>query len=79
MKKDKLYEKIKNNPQNIKFIEITALLKHYGFILERQKGSHKIYKRGEILVNIQKIKGEVKPYQTKQVILAIEESLRECD
>lgn len=75
MKADKLFNKIKNNTQNVKFKEIKTLLKHYKFTLERQKGSHRIYKRENILVNIQNIKGEVKPYQVKQVILAIEELL----
>lgn len=76
MKQCKLFEKIKNNPRNIKFDEIKALLKLYGFTLQRQKGSHQIYKMGNILVNIQKVNGKIKPYQVKQVILAIEESLR---
>lgn len=76
MKQFKLFDKIKNNPQNTKFDEIKALLRHYGFILQRHKGSHQIYKKDNILVNIQKVKGEIKPYQVKQVILAIEESLR---
>lgn len=75
MKEDKLFNKIKNNPKNVKFSEIKTLLNRYNFALERQKGSHQIYKKGNILVNIQKIKGDVKPYQVKQVILAIEESL----
>lgn len=76
MKEYKLFKKIKNNPRNIKFDEIKALLKFYGFTLQRQKGSHQIYKKDNVLVNIQKVKGEIKPYQVKQVILAIEESLR---
>ncbi|MFH1452927.1 MAG: type II toxin-antitoxin system HicA family toxin [Armatimonadota bacterium] len=76
MKEEKLLNKIKNNPKSVKFNEIELLLKCYGFALQRQKGSHRIYKKGNILVNIQRIKGEVKPYQVKQVILAIEEILR---
>lgn len=42
---ERLYEKIKKNPKNVKFEEIDKLLvNHGGFIPRNGKGSHCIYK-----------------------------------
>jgi predicted RNA binding protein YcfA (HicA-like mRNA interferase family) len=73
MKKKKLYEKILSNPKNIKFKDIETLIFAFGFQLSRINGSHHIYHHPDIpdLINLQNKKGEVTPYQVKQVIALI--------
>ncbi len=73
MKKQKLYEKIISNPKNVKFREMETLIFAFGFQLSRINGSHHIYHHPEIpdLINLQNKKGEVTPYQVKQVIALI--------
>jgi predicted RNA binding protein YcfA (HicA-like mRNA interferase family) len=44
-KKEKLLQKILNNPQDVRFEELDALLKHFGFECRRVRGDHFIYKR----------------------------------
>ncbi|WP_368863410.1 type II toxin-antitoxin system HicA family toxin [Staphylococcus hominis] len=43
--KDKLFEKLKRNPSNIKLKDFERLLKKFGFIINKSngKGSHFIY------------------------------------
>ncbi len=76
MRKDKRFQKIKNNPYNVDFKEAMQLLKDFGFILERIKGSHHIFRHPLTLhkVNLQKDKsGKAKPYQIKQILKIIQE------
>lgn len=50
---ERLYEKIKSNPKDVKFEDIDKLLVRYGGFLKREgKGSHFIYKHPD-LTNIQ--------------------------
>ena len=73
MKKQKLYEKIISNPKNVKFKQMETLIFAFGFQLSRINGSHHIYDHPDIpdLINLQNKKGEVTPYQVKQVIALI--------
>ena len=50
------------------------LVEAYGFSLERISGSHHIFVHPDIpeLVNLQKVGGEAKPYQIKQVLKLVE-------
>ena len=70
-----ILEKIKHNPNNVRFNELCKLCEHY-FGSHRQSGSsHRIYKTpwiGDPRINIQNCKGRVKTYQVKQVLSAIE-------
>ncbi|MFQ5588828.1 MAG: toxin HicA [Nitrospiria bacterium] len=63
------------NPKEVRFTDIQKVCEHY-FGKPRQSGtSHCIYKTpwpGNPRVNIQNHKGKAKPYQVKQVLLAIE-------
>ena len=74
MKPEKILLKILSNTKNIKFNEFVILIEAFGFILDRVSGSHNIYKKTIIpeLINIQNVKGEVKPYQVKQFLSLIE-------
>lgn len=53
---------------NIRFTDLTALLRRLGFS-ERIKGGHHIFFRPEIeeIINLQPKGSEAKPYQVKQV------------
>ena len=63
------------NPRGIRFNDLKKICEHY-FGAPRQSGtSHRIYKTpwpGDPRVNIQNHKGKAKPYQVRQVLLAIE-------
>ncbi|RLA22346.1 MAG: toxin HicA [Gammaproteobacteria bacterium] len=71
----KIVEEMKANPKGIRFSELQKVCVFY-FGRARQSGSsHCIYKTpwlGDPRVNIQNSKGKAKPYQVKQVLLAIE-------
>ena len=68
-------KQFKNNPKDVKFVELCKVCEFY-FGKARQSGSsHRIYKtpwQGDPRVNIQNYKGKAKIYQVKQVIKAIE-------
>ena len=71
----KILEQMKENPKGVRFSELQKVCEHY-FGKPRQSGSsHCIYKTpwpGDPRINIQNDKGNAKPYQVKQVLLAIE-------
>ena len=50
------------------------MVEGFGFRLDRVAGSHHIFVHPDIpeLVNLQKVKGEVKPYQIRQFLRLIE-------
>ncbi len=68
-------KQFKNNPKDVKFVELCKICEFY-FGKPRQSGSsHRIYKtpwQGDPRVNIQNYKGKAKAYQVKQVLKAIE-------
>ena len=73
-----IHEKLKqfkNNPKDVKFVELCKVCEFY-FGKPRQSGSsHRIYKtpwQCDPRVNIQNYKGKAKAYQVKQVLKAIE-------
>ncbi len=71
----KIRKEMKANPKGVRFSDLQKICEHY-FGKPRQSGSsHCIYKMpwpGDPRVNIQNNKGKAKPYQVKQVLLAIE-------
>lgn len=70
-----ILEQMKTHPKGVRFTELQKVCEHY-FGKPRQRGSsHCIYKTpwpGDPRVNIQNHNGKAKPYQVKQVLLAIE-------
>jgi len=66
---------MKQNPKNVRFVDLCKLCEKY-FGEPRNRGSsHKIYKtpwQGDPRINIQNRKGKAKAYQVKQVLLALE-------
>lgn len=67
-------QKILRNAQNVKFNDMVILIEAFGFRLSRIKGSHHIFVHPEVqeLVNIQNVKGQVKPYQIRQFFKLVE-------
>ncbi len=70
-----LYEKALRKPGSLKFREICALAEGVGFRLDRTRGSHHIFVHDspKMLLNRQKVKGQAKPYQVKQLLALIKE------
>jgi hypothetical protein len=70
-----ILESMKRNPKGVRFTDLCKLCDKY-FGLPRQSGSsHRVYKtpwKGDPRINIQNSKGKAKPYQVKQVLLAID-------
>jgi predicted RNA binding protein YcfA (HicA-like mRNA interferase family) len=46
-RRDKLFEKMRNTPDKIRFSEVEALLIHEGFVLFNARGSHRTYHRAD--------------------------------
>lgn len=71
----KLLKEMKASPKGVRFKDLQKVCLHY-FGNPRQSGSsHCIYKTpwpGDPRVNIQNHKGKAKPYQVRQVLLAVE-------
>ena len=72
---DKKNEKIRRNPNNVKFQEFVTWLEDNGFSLDRVSGSHPIFVHPviETPLNVQKKKDSTaKAYQVKQAIKMID-------
>jgi predicted RNA binding protein YcfA (HicA-like mRNA interferase family) len=46
-RREKLLDKIRLSPRNVRFSEIEALLRYEGFVLFNQRGSHRTYHRAD--------------------------------
>ena len=73
-RRQKLIEKIKNNPAGVRFQEICRLAEQLGFTNRGGKGSHIVYEKDgvEEILTFQNRKGMAKPYQVKQLLAVIE-------
>ncbi len=73
-KKDKLLDKVKQNPKGLRFSEFEALLTLCGWICDHQTGSHRIwYSPEKARLSIQPTKNnEAKEYQVKQFLSLLE-------
>ncbi len=74
MNKRKLLKRISQNPKNVWFLEMVALVEAFGFRLSRVNGSHHIFTHAAIpeLVNLQEVGGQAKPYQIRQFLRLVE-------
>ena len=76
---DKLLEKARTNPHNLRLQEAVRLAEHLGFV-HRSGGKHPhVLKRPGLLttLNFQELGGFVKPYQVKQMLSAIDRLISE--
>jgi predicted RNA binding protein YcfA (HicA-like mRNA interferase family) len=70
----KILAKILAGSKNISFDDFVALVEGFGFRLSRVSGSHHIFIHTSVkeLVNLQNVKGQVKPYQIRQFMDLVE-------
>jgi predicted RNA binding protein YcfA (HicA-like mRNA interferase family) len=72
----KLYLKAMNNPRGLRFAEFTALIEAFGFVLDRQRGSHRIYAREDVreFVNVQPQRdGKAKAAQVESFLALVQQ------
>lgn len=71
----KTLDQMRREPANVRFIDLKSVCEAY-FGKSRQAGtSHAIFKTpwvGDPRINIQGSKGKAKPYQVRQVLIAIQ-------
>jgi len=72
-KKEKLFERIKNNPNGVRFSELKQLLISENFVLDRVSGSHHIFRNNDVVFVIPMHKNQVKSIYVKRVVEIIEE------
>ena len=74
VKAQKILQKVLSGSKNIAFADFVVLVEAYGFHLSRVRGSHHIFVHPGVreLVNLQDVKGQVKPYQVKQFMSLVE-------
>ncbi len=74
MKRKAFFLRILRNQNNVRFLKFTQLVEAFGFLLDRTDGSHYIYQHPGVreIVNLQKVKGQVKPYQIRQFLKIVE-------
>ena len=66
---------MQRNPAGIRFNELSKVCDHFFGEPRKSGSSHRVYKTpwaGDPRVNIQNARGKAKPYQVRQVLLAIE-------
>ena len=71
----KLLDQMRREPANVAFADLQKVCQAYFGKPRQGGGSHAIFKTpwpGDPRVNIQNARGKAKPYQVKQVLLAIE-------
>jgi hypothetical protein len=70
-----LLARARANPAALKFHEACTLAEGFGWLVIRQRGSHRIFKRPgtRLLLNLQEVSGMAKPYQVRQLLAAIDE------
>lgn len=66
----KLLDKARRSPAGLRFSELCKLAEAFGFVFQRQKGSHKIYSNDRIrqMMNFQDDHGRAKAYQVRQLL-----------
>jgi len=73
--RDKLLEKIRNNPRQVRFEDLDSLLRQYGFARRQPRGgsSHYVYTCGPVVITIARHKPYVHSKAVKQVLEFIEQ------
>jgi len=75
-RKQKLYRRLLNYPKNIHFDDFISVIEAFGFVRDRSKGSHQVYKHAAVpdkFLTLQPDKNhQAKPYQIKQFLSLVE-------
>ena len=80
----KILDQMRREPANVRFSDLARVCRDYFGKLRQSGSSHAIFKTpwaGDPRINIQDDKGKAKPYQVRQVLLAIQklEDMRNAD
>lgn len=70
--REKLLARIRNNPNDVTFADLTSALEGLGFSLVRTKGSHHYYRVGTRTVNVPRHGDKVKAYVVEQALEALD-------
>jgi len=71
---EKLYRRIEQNPKNVAFNDLLRVAKAFGFVLDRTRGSHHVFRHPAAgsRLNLQPDGKNAKPYQVRQFLGQIE-------
>ena len=73
-KKEKLLSDALANPGGLSFDDFCTLMKHQGWCLDHQRGSHQIwYSPTFYRLSVQNRQGKAKSYQVKQFLIQLHE------
>jgi len=74
MRKQKLLERARNQPANLRFGDLCKLAEAFDFAHRGGKGSHRFYVHSRVTeaLNFQPIHGKAKPYQVEQLLDLVE-------
>ncbi len=75
MDKRKLLQRLERGAvSNVAFADLCSLAEGLGFELRRISGSHHVFAHPEVpeLINLQAVRGQVKPYQVRQFLRLVE-------
>ena len=71
----KILQRMRESPTSVAFADLERVCGHYFGKPRHGSGSHQIYRtpwQGDPRVNIQNDRGKAKPYQVRQVLVAID-------
>ncbi|MFI5345320.1 MAG: type II toxin-antitoxin system HicA family toxin [Elusimicrobiota bacterium] len=74
MKEAKLVELARTNPGGLRFSDLCRLAEAFGFVFQRQKGSHRLYAHEGLrqIMNFQNDRGTAKAYQVRQLLECVD-------
>lgn len=74
MKPEKLIRSARNSPASLHFTDLCKLAEAFGFVFQRQKGSHRVYSHdgSKQIMNFQNDHGKAKAYQVRQLLDCID-------
>ncbi len=71
--REKLLARIRNNPNDVTFADLTSALEGLGFPLVRITGSHHYYRVGNRTIIVPRHGAKIKAYIVKQALDALDE------
>jgi predicted RNA binding protein YcfA (HicA-like mRNA interferase family) len=74
-KKDKALDRIRNNPKNVRFEDLQAILEDFGFSVRHRTGSHAVFFHGKHVVVVPFRKPFVKVAYVRLALTAIDDIL----
>jgi predicted RNA binding protein YcfA (HicA-like mRNA interferase family) len=72
-KSQKLFNRLRNSPNNATFADLKALLMEEGFYLDRTESSHNVFKKGDVIFVVPVHGKRVKSVYVKRALTIISE------